>query len=73
MMDVTLPLEKMSVSDKLRILEEIWNNLQQTPEDVPSPKWHDDVLQQREKMVKDNTSEFSDWAEAKRRINKNIQ
>ncbi len=67
-MHVPLPLDKMTVADKLRLLEELWSDLQQTPEDVPSPAWHADVLRARQDRVREGASQFGDWAEAKRRM-----
>ena len=50
-MEVPIPLDKMSIPDKLRALEAIWSDLQRTPDDVPSPGWHADVLRAREGRV----------------------
>jgi len=69
-MAVAIPLDKMSIPDKLRALEEIWDDLQQTPNEIPSPAWHRDVLNARESRVRAGASHFEDWAEAKRRIRK---
>jgi len=67
-MEVTLPLDKMTVSEKLRVLEEIWADLCRTPDEVPSPAWHAEVLEAREKRTREGTSSFMDWDEAKRAI-----
>ena len=67
-MEVQIPLDKMTTLDKLRALERIWDDLQRKPEDVPSPSWHGDVLQVREGRVKEGSSQFLDWSEAKSRI-----
>ena len=67
-MQVAIPLDKMTTADKLRALEEIWTDLQHTPQDVPSPGWHADVLRAREDRVREGTSQFGDWPDAKRRI-----
>ncbi len=67
-MVVAMRLNKMTVSDKLRALEDIWDDLRRTPEDVPAPSWHADVLRAREKRVREGKSGFADWADAKRRI-----
>lgn len=64
----SLPLDKMSTSDKLRALEDIWTDLQRTPKDIPSPSWHGDVLSARELRVREGKSEYGDWAAAKRKI-----
>ena len=67
-MQGAIPLDKMTTADKLRALEEIWSDLQRTPEDVPSPAWHTDVLRAREDRVREGASHFGDWADAKGRI-----
>ena len=67
-MDVVIPLEKMSVSDKLRALEQIWDDLLRSGEEIPAPSWHADVLRAREDRVRDGSSQFGDWTEAKSRI-----
>ena len=72
-MQVTLPLDKMTTAEKLRAIEEIWDDLTRTPEDVPSPAWHADVLRAREDRVREGSSRFGDWAEAKRRIRERVQ
>ncbi len=72
-MDVALPLEKMTVSDKLRVLEALWGDLCRTPQDIPSPAWHADVLEARRNRARQGTSRFGDWAEAKRRIRENAR
>jgi hypothetical protein len=65
---VAIPLDKMTTADKLRALEEIWNDLQRTPNEVPSPAWHADVLRARENRVRDGSAQFGDWTDAKHRI-----
>jgi len=50
-MEIALPLDKMTVSDKFKILEEIWDSLKRTPKDVPVPAWHADVLWARQASV----------------------
>ncbi len=67
-MEVEIPLEKMTTLDKLRALQRIWDDLQRKPEDIPSPSWHGDVLQAREEGIKEGSSQFVDWSEAKRKI-----
>lgn len=67
-MQVTIPLDKMTTVDKLRALEDIWSDLQRTPDEVPSPAWHADVLRARENRVREGAAQFRDWGAAKRRI-----
>lgn len=72
-MELPLSLEKMSVSEKLRALEQIWEDLCRTPENIPSPSWHDDVLRAREKRAREGASDFNDWKDAKQRIRDSVK
>ncbi len=67
-MELALPLDQMTTAEKLRAVEQIWENLCRTPNDVPSPSWHAGILQDREKRVHEGSSQFVDWAEAKKKI-----
>ena len=64
-MQFAIPLKQMSVEDKLQAIEEIWADLADTPEAIPSPPWHADVLHAREKRISEGKSLFLDIAEAK--------
>ena len=72
-MVVALPLKKMTVSDKLRALEDIWTDLQRTPEEIPSPSWHADVLHARQRRIREGKSKFKDWTDAKRDIRERVK
>ena len=67
-MQVTLPLDKMNISEKLRALEDIWDDLCHSQDGVPSPEWHRDVLQAREHRIQEGTATFIALDDAKRRI-----
>ena len=67
-MTVELPLNQMTTEDKLRTLEEIWDDLCRSAEDVPSPAWHVDVLRAREERVREGASNYVAWQEAKSHI-----
>ncbi len=67
-MHFSIPLEQMSVEEKLQAMEEIWADLVGTPENIPSPSWHADVLHAREKRISEGTSRFLDLAEAKKAV-----
>lgn len=72
-MNFSIPLDKMSVEDKLQAIEEIWADLVDTPENIPSPSWHADVLKAREKRISEETSRFLDVAEAKNAVKEKIK
>jgi hypothetical protein len=67
-MKLTLPLDKMTTEEKLLALEEIWEDLCRTSDNIPSPAWHVGVLEERQQRVEDGSSAFVDWARAKQNI-----
>lgn len=67
-MKILLPLDKMSTAEKLSAMERLWEDLCRKPEDVPSPKWHGEVLSKREKMIREGKAGFSALEEAKNRL-----
>lgn len=64
----TLPLEKMTVEEKLQVMEELWSDLCCNQNHIPVPQWHKDILDKREKLVKEGKATFVDWETAKIRI-----
>lgn len=67
-MPVNLPLDEMSVEEKLQLLEAVWADLSRLPDEIESPSWHKDVLEQTEKRVETGEATFSDWQKAKSSI-----
>jgi hypothetical protein len=72
-MHFSIPLEQMSVEDKLQAIEEIWADLLGIPENIPSPSWHVDVLRAREKRISEGKSHFLDIAEAKKAVREQLK
>ena len=72
-MQIAIPLQKMSVTDKLQAIEEIWADLIRESTDVPSPAWHGEVLRVREQRVLDGTAKFLEVDDAKRAVREQIQ
>jgi Putative addiction module component len=64
-MPVTLPLSDMSVSEKLALMETLWEDLSRNADALESPEWHRDVLEARERRIASGEARFSDWEAAK--------
>lgn len=71
-MQVALPLEEMTTKEKLRVIEDVWDNLCHSNAEIPSPEWHGDVLRKREEMVQNGAAKFLDLDEAKRRLKERL-
>ena len=64
----TLPLSEMSHAEKLRVMEELWDDLCHSSEGVRSPSWHGEVLAVRAERVAKGEAEFREWADVKERL-----
>ena len=71
-MSISLPLEKMSVEEKLQAMESIWDDLCGQADSLASPAWHGEVLAERESALQGGDDEFIDWETAKHNIKKEI-
>jgi hypothetical protein len=71
-MNLTLPLLQMTVSDKLRTMEALWDDLCENSDDLISPSWHGDVLTERDNKVAEGEEKIYDWNEAKKIIRDSI-
>ena len=67
-MDPRIRLEEMSTSEKLALMDLLWDDLAKAPDDIPSPAWHLQLLQAREEAIKTGTEEFLDWEIEKKKI-----
>ena len=72
-MKAAIPLAKMSTNEKLQALEEIWEDLCRNSDDIPSPAWHEDVLNKRKLKVSEGTAQYIDWDKAKQQIRDQLQ
>jgi len=61
MMQISLPLNEMTITEKLVVFNEIWDDLMRNPNDVPSPEWHREVLSARARRVKSGEAKFKDF------------
>lgn len=67
-----IPLSEISFSQKLDLMEVIWNDLTREENNIKSPAWHEEILKEREEALISGKISISDWKEAKARIRENI-
>ena len=72
-MPIRLPIETMTVSDKIQVMENIWLSFRQNPTEMVSPSWHGDVLAARKKRVAGGTARYDDWEKVKCRIRTTVK
>ena len=69
----TIPIESLTLSEKLLLMELLWEDLSKHPSNVSPPEWHGDVLAARLTAVKEGKTEFVDWDTAKERLRNRLK
>ena len=72
-MPVELPLEKMTLADKLEAMELLWADISKRPGDLPSPDWHKDILDERRRRADAGELKFLDWDSAIADLRKEVR
>lgn len=72
-MSIDDSLQGLSTSEKITLMERLWADLSQRPQELPSPKWHGDVLAERIAAVREGRTQFVDWDEAKQRLRDRLE
>ena len=67
-MSTELPLDSMSTTDKLKIMESVWASLRNAP-DLPTPQWHRELRAERKQRLETGQATVSSWDDAKKRLN----
>ena len=65
-------LKQMTLSEKLSLMEALWDDLCRQEKDIPMPHWQKELLNEREREVKKGTAKFIPWERAKKRIAQRI-
>lgn len=68
-----LPLDQMTVEEKILTMESLWDSLCHEAGDPGVPDWHGDVLAEREAALARGEIEIEDWDLAKQRIRERLK
>lgn len=63
-----MPLDKMTRQEKLRAMEALWADLSRCEEEIESPSWHQEVLNDREQRISSGQEAFIQWDTAKQQL-----
>jgi len=58
-------IKKLSIEEKLRVMEALWDDLSRTDMEIASPEWHENALRETERRYKTGEEKAVDWNEAK--------
>jgi hypothetical protein len=54
----TNEIKKMSTIDRLQTMEALWDSLVDGGDEMESPQWHLDILEERKRRIENGTAEF---------------
>jgi hypothetical protein len=63
-----MSIDQMTLQEKLLAMEALWDDLCRREAGLPMLQWHKDLLDERERLIRDGKARFTDWETAKRRI-----
>lgn len=63
----------LSREEKLRVVEALWEDLSRDAEQVESPDWHREVLDEADRRLEAGQESVVDWPEAKKELRKRFE
>jgi putative addiction module component (TIGR02574 family) len=72
---VPLPLpgfDDLSVDEKIDYLQSLWDRIAATPETIPVPEWHREILDERLKDLKADPAAGDKWEVVQERLRKKL-
>jgi len=67
-MSIDVPLENLTVAEKVQLLERVWDDLCQETGNVRSPEWHKAIIDERRRRLAESEITATKWADAKERL-----
>ena len=64
----SLAIQQMSLEEKLRTMEELWESLSRESSRLESPVWHGDALRETEQRYEAGQEQPVDWIAAKQEL-----
>lgn len=66
-------IAQLTFSQKLHLMEALWDDLSKQEDQPESPPWYEDVLKDRKMALAAGKARVFDWTAAKERIRKNVR
>jgi hypothetical protein len=61
-------VKKLPRSEKLKLMELLWEELSHPEENFESPGWHKDALAETERRLAEGKEQTLDWEDAKKKL-----
>ena len=72
-MQSTIEISHLSREEKLRVMQDIWEDLSKNELELESPSWHQDALQKTKLRVDAGQVKILDWESAKKELRKRFE
>ncbi len=72
-MQSTIDIKHLSKAEKLRVMEDIWEDLSREEGELDSPDWHREALQKTEMRFSSGQEKVVDWETAKKELRKRFE
>ncbi len=72
-MQSTININNLSREEKLKVMEEIWEDLSRDEEEVESPNWHQEALKETERRLSSGQEKIVDWQVAKKELRERFE
>lgn len=66
-------IRQLSFPEKVALLETVWAEIATDPGQVEVPRWHKDILDQRDLALRQGQAVVLEWEEAKKQIDQATQ
>jgi len=66
-------IERMSVTEPLQAMDQIWDSLDRDGDEIPSPDWHQDILADRKARAERGEAKFLTLAELRSHLRSSEQ
>lgn len=61
-------IERMSVTERLQAMDQLWDSLTGCGDEIPSPDWHQDLLADRKTRAQSGEAKFLTLTELRSRL-----
>ncbi len=51
-------IKKLPVGERIEVMEQIWDSLRDEDQEISSPAWHGEVLEERRKKIEEGKATF---------------
>jgi len=65
-------IHTMSVEERLYLMEQLWDSFKPHVEEFPSPKWHQEELEKRQKAYKEGKVKTISFEQLKASLNEGV-